>query len=88
MAFKEASELQKMSAEEVDESDFILISDTINKDGDEWPVTKTISIKELRRYLENPKTETKWKCIRCGSLVDMTKFKCKCDKSPSPWKPV
>ncbi len=82
------SELTKMSAEEVDDTDLLLISDTFDKNGNDFPTTKTISIGELRKLLVNPKTEITWKCLRCGSLVDMAKFRCKCEKSPSPWAPV
>lgn len=81
-------ELKEMSAEEVDDNDLLLISDTFDKDGYEVATTKTISIKELRKCLANPKTETKWKCLRCGSMVDMVAFRCKCEKIPSPWAPV
>lgn len=28
----------------------------------------------------------KWKCKRCGCIVE--NFKCGCETSPSPWEPV
>jgi rubrerythrin len=30
----------------------------------------------------------KWKCRRCGHMVDMVAFRCNCTESPSPWEPV
>lgn len=88
LKFVGTSELPRMSAEEVDDDDLLLISDSVDKNGNAWPTTKSISVKELRRLLTNPNCQIKWKCLRCGSLVDMDKFRCKCEKSPSPWEKV
>ena len=33
-------------------------------------------------------SEQKWKCRRCGKVVDMANFKCGCTASPSPWEPI
>lgn len=31
---------------------------------------------------------TKWKCKRCGQIVDYKAFKCGCSVSPAPWEPI
>lgn len=40
----------------------------------------------------NPKAANfspqKWRCRRCGEIVDYVAFRCKCKKSPSPWEPI
>lgn len=36
----------------------------------------------------NKNEEIKWKCRRCGKIVDMKSFRCECKTSPSPWEPI
>ena len=40
-------------------------------------------------HLKNKTNPTsKWRCRRCGSIVDMVAFRCMCTQSPSPWEPI
>lgn len=48
-------------------------------------------VKFYQEYWKNSGNEThqtRWKCRRCGEVVDMEKFKCGCTESPSPWEPM
>ena len=29
-----------------------------------------------------------WKCKRCGAMVDVINYRCKCTESPSPWEEI
>lgn len=80
--------LPEMFAENVDERDYLLITDMFVDNNIEYPIAKRISIKELMKYIENYRKPTEWKCLRCNTIVDMVKFCCKCKTSPSPWEPI
>lgn len=38
--------------------------------------------------IRTDRSEIKWRCRRCNSIVDMTLFKCNCTESPAPWEPI
>ncbi len=31
---------------------------------------------------------SRWKCRRCGEIVNLKEFRCGCTESPSPWEPI
>lgn len=45
-------------------------------------------IQEIRKQWNEEHRKVKWHCRRCGETVDMEKFRCGCEESPSPWEPI